>query len=970
MKSTKQTMKEKPCYLYIDEEPLTSYRDVLKKISSKVIPDKEEALKSVLGSMVNDDNYPDDLMINVIHHLTIVDDIKVKKLLFLFWEVVDKHKPDGTMKDEIILLCNGIRKDLDSPNEYIRGRTLRLLTKLPYKEILENVKAAVFDNIKHVHPYVRSNAIMCILSFIDNFGVDIVPDSLPDDLKEIILKDNDTATRRNAYVLYSRISPMESLTLTQEIMENNEISELGDLFALCIVENLRKLNKIFPQKSSNFIHLLLELSVHKSHSVLFEIGSLLLDISSNPNVVSSAVNILCSLLHEERDNNTLIIILKKLYNIKSRHSEILQEQILTFANLINLNYAVELRKLSFELIDELINESSITQVFDKFMNIFTQLNSVNESEYTIELKNSMLNCMLKNIIKFPKIDKMYSLFVLEKNITFKKDKLYVYSQINSIKQLFTVYNKPDDENCVIILNEMLKKIIKLFEEIDQYEIMETCIWILANYIKDLPLLQQSFDLIMKNLGDLNFEFLEEEANLEKMESNNINTDSNKRTVTKTVILPDGTYGTITEVLDIKEIKKQKEIKYLRKFILETSFYFSANIVSALTNIIFKMKKLKFDKFKIYYFNTLNIICAILKMNSKLVYKDPDNTNHIKMCLKFLLSNNNTIYEEWNQYMQKYENSLKMAQDQSKLEQELSQKKNKDFKNNQPDDFISFRHCKMYDPDNPDVGEDDENISSGQNTNASSDILDEQFFNTLSRESDNKKRRFVEVLSGTEDPLFVEAEVNIYTFDLSIEFTIKNKSKNALQNVSISLFVPKEFSIIEKPPIFTLEPNEVVHVRSSVKFTKTLNAYIFGQINFNNFKGESSFMHLSGLFIELLSTYKENISDLDFRKNWSDYTWEHNVMIVSRKKHFSDCVNELIKGLNMTLVSPKSIDMIKDEYPFMVANLYAKTKLGENALVNLSVEKSKDNKIIGTCVIRSKTKDFMTGLGEKIKALVS
>ena len=969
MKSSKQSMKEKPCYLYIDEEPLSSYRDVLKKISSKVIADKQDALQTVLGSMVNDDNYPEDLMINVIHHLTIVDDIKIKKMLFLFWEVIDKHKPDGTMKDEIILLCNGIRKDLDSPNEYIRGRTLRLLTKLPYKEILENVKAAVFDNIKHVHPYVRSNAIMCVLSFIDNFGVDIVPDSLPDDLKEIILKDTDTATRRNAYVLYSRISPMESLSLTQEIMENNEISELGDLFALCIVENLRKLNKIFPQKSSNFIHLLLELSVHKSHSVLFEIGSLLLEISSNPNVVSSAVNILCSLLHEERDNNTLIIILKKLYNIKNRHGEILQEQILTFANLINLNYAVELRNLSFKLIDELITESTITQVFDKFMNIFTQLNSVNESEFTIELKSSMLKCMLKNIIKFPKIDKMYILFVLEKNITFKKDKLFVYSQISTIKQLFTVYNKSEDENSILILNEMLKKIIKLFEEIDQYEIMETCIWILANYSKDVPLLQQSFDLILKNLGDLNFEFLEEELTLEKMDSDIINNDSAKRTVTKTVILPDGTYGTVTEILDVKEIKKQKEFKYLRKFILETSFYFSANLVSALTNIIFKMNKLKFDKFKIYYFNTLNIICAILKMNSKLIYKDPDNTNHIKMCLKFLLSNNNTIYDEWNSYMQKYEKQLKLAQDQTKLEQELSNIKSKDFKNNQPDDFISFRHCKIYDPDNPDLGEDesDMNLINKQNV----EINDELFnTNSSSRESDNKKRRFVEVLSGTEDPLFVEAEVNIYTYDLSIEFTIKNKSKNALQNVSLQLFVPKEFSIIEKPPIFTLEPNETVHVRSSVKFTKTINAYIFGQISFNNFKGENSFMHLSGLFIELLSTYKENISDLDFRKNWSDYTWEHNVMIVSRKKKFSECVNELIKGLNMTLVSPKTIEMINDEFPFMVCNLYAKTKLGENALVNLSVERSKDNKIIGSCFIRSKTKDFMTGLGEKIKALVS
>ena len=981
MKSTKQTMKEKPCFLYIDDEPITSYREVIKKISSKDNKEKESALKTILGSMVNDDNYPQDLMINVIHHLTIVDDINIKKLLFLFWEVIDKHKPDGSMKDEIILLCNGIRKDLDSPNEYIRGRTLRLLTKLPYKEILENVKAAVFENIKHAHAYVRSNAIMCILSFIDNFGVDIVPDSLPDDLKDIILKDNDTATRRNAYVLYSRISPMESLSLTQEIMENNEISELGDLFALCIVENLRKLNKIFPQRSSNFIHLLLELSVHKSHSVLFEIGSLLLEISSNPNVVSSAVNILCSLLHEERDNNTLIIILKKLYGIKNRHGEILQEQILTFANLINLNYAIELRKLSFELIDELITESTITQVFDKFINIFTQLNSVNESEFTIDLKNSMLKCMLKNIIKFPQIDKMYSLFVLEKNLTFKKDKLYVYNQIKSIRELFTVYSKKDDEKCQNIIKEMLNKIIKLFEEIDQYEIMETCIWILANYSTELSLLKQTFDLIMKNLGDLDFENYENENILQNIDDNNNKSDNSKRTITKTVVLPDGTYGTVTEVLDVKEIKKQKEIKYLRKFLLETTFYFSANLVSGLTNIIFKMKKLEFDKYNIYYFNTINIICSILKMKSKLVYKDPDNTNHIQMCLKFLLTNNDTIYEEWNQYMQKYENSLKIEQDKSKKEEEqLYLKKNKDFINNQPDDFISFRHCKMYDPDNFDVEDDDNILNINKNTNLEKDNdddnIDEQnsLLNSLSfgtnRETSNKKRRFIEVLSGSEDPLFVESVVNIYTFDLSIEFTIKNKSKNALQNVSLQLFVPKEFSIIEKPPIFNLEPNETVHVRSSVKFTKTINAYIFGQISFNNFKGENSFLHLSGLFIELLSTYKENISDLDFRKNWNDYTWEHNVMIVSRKKSFSECIKELMKGLKMTLVFPKSIDLINDDYPFMVANLFAKTKLGENALVNISVEKSKDNKIIGTCVIRSKTKDFMTGLGEKIKALIS
>ena len=43
------------------------------------------------------------------------------------------------------------------------------------------------------------------------------------------------------------------------------------------------------------------------------------------------------------------------------------------------------------------------------------------------------------------------------------------------------------------------------------------------------------------------------------------------------------------------------------------------------------------------------------------------------------------------YEKKYDNSLKIEQDKSKKEEEqLYLKKNKDFINNQPDDFKSFR----------------------------------------------------------------------------------------------------------------------------------------------------------------------------------------------------------------------------------------------------------------------------------------
>ena len=54
----------------------------------------------------------------------------IKKLLFLYWEIVEKTNVDGTIKDEIILAVNALRKDLESANEFIRGRTLRLVSKI------------------------------------------------------------------------------------------------------------------------------------------------------------------------------------------------------------------------------------------------------------------------------------------------------------------------------------------------------------------------------------------------------------------------------------------------------------------------------------------------------------------------------------------------------------------------------------------------------------------------------------------------------------------------------------------------------------------------------------------------------------------------------------------------------------------------------------------------------------------------
>ena len=111
----------KPCWLYVDGEVVSSFKEEYTEMQSKDFNKKEIAVSNCLYSMINEENYPDDLMIQVIKYVNPCEDILIKKILLLFWEVIDKKnrsKPNE-LKSEFLLVCNGLRKDLVHPNEVI-----------------------------------------------------------------------------------------------------------------------------------------------------------------------------------------------------------------------------------------------------------------------------------------------------------------------------------------------------------------------------------------------------------------------------------------------------------------------------------------------------------------------------------------------------------------------------------------------------------------------------------------------------------------------------------------------------------------------------------------------------------------------------------------------------------------------------------------------------------------------------------
>ena len=61
-----------------------------------------------------------------------------------------------------ILICQNLRNNLQHPNEYLRGATLRFLCRIHEEEILEPLIPSILANLEHRHSFVRRNAVLAI----------------------------------------------------------------------------------------------------------------------------------------------------------------------------------------------------------------------------------------------------------------------------------------------------------------------------------------------------------------------------------------------------------------------------------------------------------------------------------------------------------------------------------------------------------------------------------------------------------------------------------------------------------------------------------------------------------------------------------------------------------------------------------------------------------------------------------------
>lgn len=161
---------------------------------------------------------------------------------------------------------------------------------------------------------------------------------------------------------------------------------------------------------------------------------------------------------------------------------------------------------------------------------------------------------------------------------------------------------------------------------------------------------------------------------------------------------------------------------------------------------------------------------------------------------------------------------------------------------------------------------------------------------------NKLNRILQ-LTGFSDPVYAEAYVTVHHYDIVLEVTVINRTKETLQNLCLELATMGDLKLVERPQNYTLAPESSKQIKANIKVSSTETGVIFGNIVYETSSNvlERTVIVLNDIHIDIMDYISPaSCADVAFRTMWAEFEWENKVYLCF---YFLNChfLNQRLKN---------------------------------------------------------------------------
>lgn len=710
--------------------------------------------------MLNGEKLPG-LLMTIIRFVLPLQNHTIKKLLLIYWEIVPKVSGDGKLLHEMILVCDAYRKDLQHPNEFLRGSTLRFLCKLKEPELLEPLMPAIRACLDHRHSYVRRNAVLAIFTIYKNFEW-LVPDG-PELIANFLDTQQDMSCKRNAFLMLLHADQERALNYLASCLD--QVHNFGDILQLVIVELIYKVCHTNPNERSRFIRCIYNLLNSTSNAVRYEAAGTLVTLSTAPTAIKAAVSCYIELVIKEADNNVKLIVLDRLIALKeNEHMERVMQDLVMDILRILASTDIEVRRKTLTLAMDLVSSRNIEEMVLVLKKEVAKTHNI-EHEDTGKYRQLLVRTLHSCSIKFPDVAQN----VIPALVEFLSDT----NELASADVL--IFIREAIEKFPNLRSLIIEKLLEAFPSIKSTKIHRSAMWILGEYAASSKEVLEVLDVIQQTLGEVPIvEIEQKKLNAENSSESEQQNGPSAVTSSSTKITSDGTYAT-QSAFSVPIATKKENRPPLRQYLMDGDFFIGTTLASTLTKLVLKYYdwELKDIERNRVCTTAMLIMSSIMHLGKSGFPKKQitnDDLDRIFLCLK-------TLSERTPEIVQVFKDSCRealanMLTAQSDEEQQEKKSKKKQAAKVQADDPIAF--TQLATSRNDQLGENVFESSlnqalAGTKSTAISDIVSSSKLNKITQ------------LTGFSDPVYAEAYVTVNQFDVVIDVLIVNQTSKFIDS---------------------------------------------------------------------------------------------------------------------------------------------------------------------------------------------